>query len=39
MVLCEFGHGGALAARDDERRNGEKLLGLPNLDSLDAEPP
>lgn len=39
MVLGEFGHGGALAARDDERGNGEKLLCLPYLDSLDAEPP
>lgn len=39
MVLGEFGHGGALAARNDERGNGEKLVSLPNLDALDTEPP
>lgn len=39
MVLGEFGHGSTLAARNDERRNGEKLLSLPNLNALDTEPP
>jgi|AraCvinosormetaG_1042628.scaffolds.fasta_scaffold10181_2 hypothetical protein len=39
MILGEFGHGGALAARNDKRRNGEKLVSLPNLDALDTEPP
>lgn len=39
MVIGELGHGGALAARDDERVHVIQLLWLPYLHSLDPDSP